>query len=112
MSEKVWLAIEHGGEYEDKWENILYAFHTKEEAQQFKTEWYEEKYKDILDEGSWWKLYDELDEIEQDYYDSKPDSELIHELHPEYSLEVLKKNEDYYFGDKSNVYIEEVEFKN
>lgn len=107
--EKVWLVIEHGGEYEDKWENILYAFHTKEEAQQFKTEWYEERYKDILDERSWWKLYDE---IAEDYDEELSDAELIHKLHPEYSLEVLKKNEDFYFNDRSSVYIEEVEFKN
>lgn len=110
MSEKVWLVIEHGGEWEDKWENILYAFHSKEEAEQFKKEWNEEKHKDILDSDLWYKLiYEELDE---DYDEDISDIELIHRLHPEYSLEVLKKNDEYYFGDKSHVYIEEVNFKN
>lgn len=106
MSEKVWLVIEHGGEYEDKWQDILYAFHSKEEAEQFKKEWNEEKQKDILNSKLWWNLYDEIEDYNEDI------SDVIHRLHPEYSLEVIKKNDEYYFGDKSHVYIEEVNFKN
>lgn len=107
--EKIWLVIEYGGEYEDKWEHILYAFHTKEEAEQFEKEWNEEQIKDVLDEELWWKLYDE---ISDDFCDDMFDAELIHKLHPEYSLEVLKKTDNFYFNDQSDVYIKEVNFKN
>lgn len=100
VSKELYIVIEFGGEYEDRWQIVHGVFSTKELAETFVNNHVAEQNKGILDEETYDTLWEELDDIWNSLpiedRVNKSYEELIHERHPEYSVEQLIKTDEYH----------------
>lgn len=113
---KVYVVSEFGGEWEDRWENVIAVCNTKEKAEMFQKEIEDEHnehgvisselYDKLL--GKLWD-YEEEHGIEEDYGN---EVENLHKLFPKYSIEDLQKAYNRYndWRDWHGVNIEEIDF--
>lgn len=85
---KIYLVVEYGGEYDDKWERVIAACTTSELADILKNKSEERHYSPISKEDVW--------DAEDQYYNQYPEDEeidyekLSNTIYPVYPAEVWK----------------------
>lgn len=104
MLSKVYVVVEYGGQYEDRWEHIVGVCSTPEVADSLKAsiEYIYDPSNYTINQDTWYNMMDRLCEAEEDGFQYESEIEALHTLFPEYSKEDIEKAKTLY--DYSNDY--------
>lgn len=109
---KVYVVIEGGGEYVDKWERVIGVCSTSEIADSLKAKLESSRNKTPITEYQWDIMYHELMKWEEDHEQFNSIVEGMRFLFPEWSEEdIISAHEAYdFYGDDYRVMIQEINF--